>query len=302
MFNMTDIGKKISELRKRKDMTQMELADLMGISYQAVSNWERGNTMPDISKLGELAGILEVSVDTLIDSEKEARIIEHISEDGKVDLEDEWEVGFEEIVNVAPILKPTQMDDLMDQVEVEEFEGVDYDGLISIIPFVSTDVADDLFKKACENPEVKMKKLIGAVAPFVSQGALDHVVMEALDKEQVNTKFVTQLLPFLGSKSIKAVFKKAKAGGGKLRKIVVNSAPFVDNETLSEAVNEVISSEEIDEKFVSQIIPFVDRDTATKVFAKAVSDGASGVKLMQIVAPFVDQTILDEIIRKSFMK
>ena len=51
MFDMQKIGKKISELRKRKNITQMELADQMGISFQAVSNWERGNSMPDISKL-----------------------------------------------------------------------------------------------------------------------------------------------------------------------------------------------------------------------------------------------------------
>lgn len=42
MFNMKNIGFKISELRKKNNMTQMELADKMNISFQAVSNWERG--------------------------------------------------------------------------------------------------------------------------------------------------------------------------------------------------------------------------------------------------------------------
>ena len=42
MFDTIRIGKRIAELRKKKDMTQFELADSMGISYQAVSNWERG--------------------------------------------------------------------------------------------------------------------------------------------------------------------------------------------------------------------------------------------------------------------
>lgn len=44
-------------------MTQMELADKLDISFQAVSNWERGNTMPDISKFPELAEIFHISVD-----------------------------------------------------------------------------------------------------------------------------------------------------------------------------------------------------------------------------------------------
>ena len=47
MLNMERVGRKISELRRERNMTQMELADQMGISFQAVSNWERGNSMPD---------------------------------------------------------------------------------------------------------------------------------------------------------------------------------------------------------------------------------------------------------------
>ena len=66
MFDMQKIGKKIVSLRKQKNMTQMELADRMGISFQAVSNWERGNSMPDISKLPELAEIFGVSLDELL--------------------------------------------------------------------------------------------------------------------------------------------------------------------------------------------------------------------------------------------
>ncbi len=42
MFHTENIGRKISELRKNPNMTQLELADKMGISFQAISNWERG--------------------------------------------------------------------------------------------------------------------------------------------------------------------------------------------------------------------------------------------------------------------
>ena len=47
MLNTQEIGKKIAELRKKHNMTQMELADEMEVSYQAISNWERGNSMPE---------------------------------------------------------------------------------------------------------------------------------------------------------------------------------------------------------------------------------------------------------------
>ena len=70
MSNMENIGKNIAELRKENNMTQLELADRMGISFQAVSNWERGNSMPDISKLPELADLFSVTVDKFRNNRK----------------------------------------------------------------------------------------------------------------------------------------------------------------------------------------------------------------------------------------
>lgn len=42
MFDMTAVSLRIAALRKQAGITQMELADRLGISYQAVSSWERG--------------------------------------------------------------------------------------------------------------------------------------------------------------------------------------------------------------------------------------------------------------------
>ncbi len=46
MFDMTDIGKKIAKRRKELNLTQVELADQLLVSYQAVSQWELGKSMP----------------------------------------------------------------------------------------------------------------------------------------------------------------------------------------------------------------------------------------------------------------
>ena len=71
MFNMKQVGRKILALRKERNMTQTELADEMGVSFQAVSNWERGNSMPDISKLPQLAELFGCTVDELLDEKSE---------------------------------------------------------------------------------------------------------------------------------------------------------------------------------------------------------------------------------------
>ena len=52
------IGSLIYELRKDKNMTQKQIADLMNISDKTISKWERGLGCPDISLLPELSHIL----------------------------------------------------------------------------------------------------------------------------------------------------------------------------------------------------------------------------------------------------
>lgn len=69
-MNQEKIGKFISELRKEKNITQMELADKLNITDKAISKWENGRCMPDISFLEELSKIFNVSVNELLNGER----------------------------------------------------------------------------------------------------------------------------------------------------------------------------------------------------------------------------------------
>ena len=62
---MDNIGERIRYLRKKNNLTQEKLSDLLGVTYQSVSKWECGTTMPDISMIVPLARILNVSTDEL---------------------------------------------------------------------------------------------------------------------------------------------------------------------------------------------------------------------------------------------
>ncbi len=64
------IGSLIAEIRKSKNMTQREFADKLNITDKAVSKWERGLSLPDISILPELSIILEISIAELLNGEK----------------------------------------------------------------------------------------------------------------------------------------------------------------------------------------------------------------------------------------
>lgn len=66
------LGMMIAELRKEKGMTQLELAEKMGVTDKAVSKWERDLSCPDINSLPNLAEILGVTVDELMQIKREA--------------------------------------------------------------------------------------------------------------------------------------------------------------------------------------------------------------------------------------
>ena len=59
-------GNYIKSLRKSEGLTQKELAQKLGISFQAVSKWERGDTLPDTGLLLELCDILNTTADKLL--------------------------------------------------------------------------------------------------------------------------------------------------------------------------------------------------------------------------------------------
>ena len=66
------LGTMIAELRKQHGMTQLELAEKMGVTDKAVSKWERDLSCPDINSIPNLAQILGVSVEELMLIKKEA--------------------------------------------------------------------------------------------------------------------------------------------------------------------------------------------------------------------------------------
>ena len=73
---MTNIKKivaaNISALRQDKEMTQLELAEKINYSDKAVSKWERGESLPDLAVLIEVANLFGVTLDYLVSEKHEA--------------------------------------------------------------------------------------------------------------------------------------------------------------------------------------------------------------------------------------
>ena len=75
------IAKNIAELRKLHGLTQLQLAEKLNYSDKAISKWERGESVPDITVLKTIADMFDVTVDYLL-------VSEHISEDQELSEEE----------------------------------------------------------------------------------------------------------------------------------------------------------------------------------------------------------------------
>ena len=63
---MEHIGQRIRDLRKKAGLTQEKLAQELGVTFQAVSKWEKGVNIPDTARLIPLARVLGVTTDELL--------------------------------------------------------------------------------------------------------------------------------------------------------------------------------------------------------------------------------------------
>lgn len=160
---MDTLGKRIAALRKEKGMTQEELAEKLGVSPQAISKWENGQSCPDISLLPRLAAIFGVTTDLLLTGEQEAT----------------------PPVQMLPPEKRKDIKDMMLRILVESVDG---DKVRVNLPMALVQVAMDM---GMELPQVNGKDALknidlGKILELVRHGAIGNLVeIESADGDTV---------------------------------------------------------------------------------------------------------------------
>lgn len=138
MFNAKRFGAYVSRLRKTADMTQSELAEKLNLTRQAISKYETGDSFPDISILIQIAEILGITLDELINSgnptKGETKILKNVA-----DEEDEL-INIHDLVNLAPLIKPSILGAFSKKLSDD---GIDISHIVSLVQYLND---SDLFQ------------------------------------------------------------------------------------------------------------------------------------------------------------
>jgi len=178
LFDIRKFGGYLSCLRKKADMTQMELADRLNLTRQAVSRYEHGDSFPDVSILVTIAEIFHVTLDELIHSgtptHGESLILEKVAR-GKEPAAPEH---IEDVLNLAPYLKPSVLSRLSSGLMKQ---GIDISNVLSLVEYLNESSTVAMLENI--RFEEVSPELLGKLMPILDYDAKYLIFQKIIDGE-----------------------------------------------------------------------------------------------------------------------
>lgn len=309
MFDTVKVGRIISQKRKEHNMTQMQLADALGISFQAVSNWERGNSMPDISKLPELAELFGCSIEELLGGGASAGNVEKLAKGEGQGL------SLGEIAEVAPVLTPEVLDEAVESARRGDTPSVacgdsslqegaegesddeDFDEEIDEEDEEGEDEDEEDDEEDEEEPRrfhAFWKRTGRGARAHIRDGKTVYILGAEKSgekrKDKAKSKRLKELVmlaPFLSSERLRELVEELRGEGYTVSELVP-LAPFLSEEEL----DALIELAEADDGELAALAPFLSQETLKKLAER------SGVKSEQLIAlaPFLSEETLEALV------
>lgn len=281
MFNMEKVGRNIAKFRRDKNMTQMELADKMGISFQAVSNWERGQSMPDISKLPELATLFGITIDQLLG--EHSGVIESAANGDMQAFLKNNDVTVEEIRNAAPILKPEQVDEIMEQQEIINLREIE-----DLLPFLGRSVIDKIALKLAQGGKYRD---LDCILPFTGTNVINEIVQIMVDAGES----LEDIAPFVSKDVLSEQAEKLYNTSG--LSAIEDLIPFLPKEFRHRIADMEFCSNGL--RDMDMIASFLNREYLNELARKAIQ--RDGIKAISNLAPFLDKSALAEFVKEAYL-
>ncbi|MBE6611000.1 MAG: helix-turn-helix transcriptional regulator [Ruminococcaceae bacterium] len=180
MFDTTKFGALVAKLRKSADMTQSDLADKLGLTRQAISRYECGDSFPDIAVLREMASIFGISVDLLISAgnptEGEAEILRSVAEGREV-----RDASSADVASLAPWLRPSILQKLSESMAKTD---IDISHMVALAEYLNDTDTEKLMKAVSFDSLAEMNQgLLSKLLPLLGPYAIDTIFQKIIDGE-----------------------------------------------------------------------------------------------------------------------
>ena len=190
MFNTQKFGVYLSNLRKKADMTQSDVADRLNVTRQAISHYECGDTFPDVSILVNIADLFNVSLDELIrsgsPSTSEAYLLTNIALGKDVSQNN----NINDLINLAPLLKPSLLENLSIKLSND---GINISGIVELAKYLNDESIVNMLEKV--NIEDADNKFIEKLIPVLNNESLENIFAKIIEGK-IDYKLIKTLRPY----------------------------------------------------------------------------------------------------------
>jgi transcriptional regulator with XRE-family HTH domain len=302
MIDPHQTGAYISRLRKDKDWTQLELAEKLHVTHQAVSRWEKGDSFPDISVLPQIARLFGTSVDSLLSGESThysgrgatpGALVEELAqgrvrEAARMVLE-QPEEGIQAALDAVPMTRPSMANEFIASLSGYNFQP---HHISALAPFVSKEVLHSLLESA-DFASVR-GEMLQELAPFVGREYLDRMALQ-VGEGALSLDELSAIAPFLSREALETLVLRLPDSPMGMENIAA-LAPFLNRESLGRLIDRLADKAVLGE-YLQELAPFLGQDLLRKVIIN--HNGTLSADDIVELAPFLDKETLTELIRRA---
>ncbi len=277
MIDPRKTGAYISQLRRAKDWTQLQMAEQLNVTHQAVSRWETGDSFPDLTLLAHLAQLFDVRVDDLLQGH--APVAPTVTNAAAHAIQPPQGIG-----DALAAGQPAEVADLV-RADPQKMDAVIEAAPItppSLMKGIMTEMQNFAFSQ----------EQIGALAPFLDADTL-RLLVEGLSQEEIEGNMLNQLAPFLDQPTLDALADRALQGEISMNQLT-GLAPFLSQEALDRLAMHT-GDGELPGYQLTALAPFLSQETLGVLLDRAIT-GEVDLRLLQSLAPFVDGNRLGELV------
>ena len=257
-----NIGKTIASLRKQNNMTQSEVADKLGVSYQAVSKWERDESLPDITLLPMIADLFGITIDQLLR--------------GGLEMNDQ------EIIHAKEIVEEVSHDDLNDQITDfvnQEFEN----GYANGNPPSADELGDKISEFVNKTISQSFASAFEGLMPFMKPKKIKKMMKDYHADFQ---SFSSNAYEYMDEESLNQLFDSIDEVDEDIYEKMVEIMAQCDS-SMRDKIVDLLSNSDLEDLELADIMPFINSEQKNKILTQYL-ENTNDYEQIEDLLPFLN--------------